>query len=360
MKRWQIIVVALGVAGLVGCKECRIASDCAVDERCYQQQCIADAIVPPNDTNNPNNNVTSPDGSDGTIGTDSGGTSPLDQPFYGDDGSSTDSDNGESLEPGEIVWITVPGTSSSLEDLTNTSNEAIGKQWSVKQFDITQSEITVAQYHPCVEAGVCAEPTPANASPSTYHVFDVSSSTHPVNFVNWEEALTFCNWVGGFLPSETQWEYAATGGGQDIDFPWGDEPSPDCSVANIGYCTENFAEVQTTPVCSIRRGNNSLGLCDMTGNLWEWANDTWETGVGLKAMRSGSWSTGARYMYTNVGARKYGGSVNRYADAGIRCARNTPVETTPVDTGADTEASSNPIGGDAVIEVIEGTTTVLE
>lgn len=91
---------------------------------------------------------------------------------------------------------------------------------------------------------------------------------HPVVFVTWHAAQRFCEWVGGRLPSEAEWEYAARAGGES-EFAWGDElPSPE--RANYGAS----ALRRTMPVGSYPP--NPLGLYDMAGNVWEWMFDEWE------------------------------------------------------------------------------------
>ncbi|MEI5579601.1 formylglycine-generating enzyme family protein, partial [Streptomyces brasiliscabiei] len=73
---------------------------------------------------------------------------------------------------------------------------------------MAKTEVTFKQYRACVAAGAC---TPLQSSASE----DFAHDDHPVIFVNWAQAKAFSEWVGGRLPSEAEWEYAARSAGKD-------------------------------------------------------------------------------------------------------------------------------------------------
>jgi formylglycine-generating enzyme required for sulfatase activity len=89
---------------------------------------------------------------------------------------------------------------------------------------------------------------------------------HPVTLVSWQDAQAYCEWAGGRLPTEAEWEKAARGGLAGKLYPWGDEIDP--SLANYDNRTG------TTPVRSYPP--NGYGLYDMAGNVWEWVADRYE------------------------------------------------------------------------------------
>ena len=177
---------------------------------------------------------------------------------------------------------------------------------------------------------------------------------HPINCVYWEQARVYCLWAGGRLPSESEWEYAARSGGQDITYPWGNE------AATCAYAVMNDSNAGgngcgtggTMPVCSKPTGNTSQGLCDMSGNVWEWVQDwhhgsydcaanpaasncnvsgsaptdgsPWEAGGGSdRVLRGGSWS----YYADDVRAANRGRITPSYRsyNLGFRCA-SSPFE----------------------------------
>ncbi|HDS0923437.1 TPA: formylglycine-generating enzyme family protein [Stenotrophomonas maltophilia] len=108
---------------------------------------------------------------------------------------------------------------------------------------------------------------------------------HPVVHVAYEDALAYANWVGKALPSEAEWEYAAKGGSDDTDFPWGDELAPGGHhMANTWQGEFPWENLQldgyeyTAPIASFPP--NGFGLFDMIGNVWEWTGDWYGAHAG--------------------------------------------------------------------------------
>ncbi len=91
---------------------------------------------------------------------------------------------------------------------------------------------------------------------------------HPVVCVTWDGAKAYAEWVGGRLPSEAEWEYAARGGRKSN----GTVFSGSNNIDDVAWYGGN-SDDQTHQV-GIRQANE-LGLYDMTGNVWEWCQDLW-------------------------------------------------------------------------------------
>ena len=141
-------------------------------------------------------------------------------------------------------------------------------QVTVPSFEMMRTEVTVAMYRSCVEAGGCSEPVCRATEYCAYTKTNVDHSQHPVNFVSWYQMMEFASWVGARLPTEAEWEYAARNEGQNVIYPWGSR-SPTCSYLNYNETCVNG----TSRVCSYFRGHTDQGLCDMAGNVREWVQD---------------------------------------------------------------------------------------
>jgi sulfatase modifying factor 1 len=104
--------------------------------------------------------------------------------------------------------------------------------------------------------------------------------SHPVVHIAHEDALAYATWAGKALPSEAEWERAAWGGLEGVEFAWGNELHPGGQPrANTwqGPFPHHNSRLdgweRTSPVGSFPA--NGFGLVDMIGNVWEWTDDWW-------------------------------------------------------------------------------------
>jgi formylglycine-generating enzyme required for sulfatase activity len=153
----------------------------------------------------------------------------------------------------------------------------------MNDFYVSKTEITVAQFRKCVNAGVCSAPKTCEFGEPNWTDIIGFQEDHPINCIDWFQARLFANWVGGDLLSEAQWEYVATSQGQMIIYPWGNDMAS-CALANIGSC-----QASTTPVCSYQNGNSTQGVCDLIGNVWEWVLDDWHSSYENAPSHEGAW-----------------------------------------------------------------------
>jgi ergothioneine biosynthesis protein EgtB len=160
-----------------------------------------------------------------------------------------------------------------------------------------------------------------------------SKADEPVSHVSFFEASAFAKWIGKRLPTEAEWEKAATFApdtGQFRAFPWGDEPIDESK----GNLFENGLW-SPAPVGSFPAGQNAFGCHQMIGDVWEWTtsdyvpypgfksefdeyNDKWF--VNQKVLRGGSYATPQVHVRSTY--RNFFHAHERWMTSGFRCAAN--------------------------------------
>ncbi len=198
------------------------------------------------------------------------------------------------------------------------ADEAPRHPVSCAAFRLGRTPVTNAEYRVFVEASGHRAPShwPGGAVPR-------GREQHPVTYVSFADALAFCRWVGGRLPSEAEWERAARGG--DVrTWPWGDE------LPTAGRA--RFGATDTSPVGLCPGGASPFGVLDLAGNAWEWTASTlrpypYDPGDGRedeashepRVVRGGSYSHGPGEIRCSYRHGMLPGAVDHYVGFRLAC-----------------------------------------
>jgi formylglycine-generating enzyme required for sulfatase activity len=195
-------------------------------------------------------------------------------------------------------------------------------------FWIDRTEVTNAQYARCVADGTCISPPESKSATRDSYYGEGQFDDYPVMWVSWSDADAYCQWAGGRLPTEAEWEYAARGPDGNV-YPWGNDP-PDDTLLNYDSIDRDTTEVGSYP-----DGASWVGALDMAGNVWEWVSDWYAeyaaspaenpTGPDTgdeKVLRGGSWNFYPPSSRSAFRLRLI--PINREYDAGLRCVVASP------------------------------------
>jgi len=233
----------------------------------------------------------------------------------------------------------------------------------LSSFLIDRYEVTNEAYAKFVKT--TGHRIPENPNPSSTLWIDKAPMAgierHPVVNVSWDDAVSYCRWMGKRLPTEAEWEKAARGT-DERRYPWGNDW--DITKANSasywagrtvefssGADWEAFwikgegaklakekgvrGEVLTLPVGSFPQNFSPYGIYDMAGNAAEWVQDWYDPNYyrsaslsnpdgpergAIKAMRGGSWLKPA--VSLRVTDRDWGTMDSRPSGTGFRCAKD--------------------------------------
>jgi formylglycine-generating enzyme required for sulfatase activity len=222
-----------------------------------------------------------------------------------------------------IDWVSIPGGMFQMGSTNNSYEEPV-HQVTMPSFQMGRTEVLACQYGACVTAGACTSTGGAQWG-----------DDRPVVYVNWTQSREYCQWAGGRLCSESEWEYAARNGSANATYPWGNvDPTCDNAVFSGGGCSPSAPSA----ACSKPAGNDTWGVCDLAGNVWEWVEDDWHsdyTGAptngsawvdspraSARIFRGGSFGYGADYLRGSTRLGNYYGPSAYVGFLGARCCRS--------------------------------------
>ncbi|MBN1201768.1 MAG: SUMF1/EgtB/PvdO family nonheme iron enzyme [Anaerolineae bacterium] len=164
-----------------------------------------------------------------------------------------------------VPVVLVPAGCFMMGSEEGRSDELPVHEVCVDTFWIGKTEVTNAQYGECVNAGFCTPPEYIYSYNRDEYFGNPEFANYPVIEISWRQARAYAEWLGGSLPTEAEWEYAARGP-ESWPYPWGSE-EPTSAIVNYDF------NVGDTSLAGMFPKNASwVGAVDMAGNVAEWTN----------------------------------------------------------------------------------------
>ncbi|MBK7896961.1 MAG: SUMF1/EgtB/PvdO family nonheme iron enzyme [Anaerolineaceae bacterium] len=224
--------------------------------------------------------------------------------------------------------LLIPSGSFLMGSETGEPNERPEHSVTLASYFIDQFEVSNAQYRECVDDGGCTQANLRNSFRRAGYRDDPLFANYPVIGVTWAQANAYCEWAGKRLPSEAEWEFAASGP-DNFTWPWGNTFDATLSAAS---------SLDTEPVNDFPNGASPFGVFNMAGNVNEWVLDRFdanfytnsplENPVNLDSgssqiYRGGSFDNTNGAFFTT--SRRFVVSGNTFdVDIGFRCVQDAP------------------------------------
>ncbi len=255
--------------------------------------------------------------------------------------------------PANMVCIPAGSFECGNDSIEALDNERPVHRVQVETFWLDRTPVTCEQYQQFMAVGGYNNPRwwstegwewlqTAQVTEPLYWSDAPDHAQHPVCGVSWYEADAYARFVGKRLPTEAEWEKAASWNPIALQrqiYPWGNLD------ANDDYCNCNHSVGRTTPVDAYPTGMSPFGCYDMMGNVWEWTASWFDRYAGFEAypyrgyseayfdgqhrvLKGGSWATQASSM--RCAFRNWYHPHVREIFAGFRCASDSSVQH-PVD-----------------------------
>ncbi|MCA9943254.1 MAG: SUMF1/EgtB/PvdO family nonheme iron enzyme [Anaerolineales bacterium] len=224
--------------------------------------------------------------------------------------------------------VLIPGGSFLMGSETGEPNEQPEHPVTLDPYFIDLFEVNNEKYQACVAEGGCTQANLRNSFRRSGYRDDPTFANYPVIGVTWDQATAYCTWAGGRLPTEAEWEFAASGP-DNFTWPWGNEFDANLSAAS---------SLDTEPVDDFPAGASPFNVFNMAGNVNEWVQDRFDGNfyanspetnpVNLESgsnriYRGGSFDNTNGAFFTT--SRRYVVSANTFdVDIGFRCAQDTP------------------------------------